>query len=209
MSEKAKDQTASETLASDGEPAKKKGSKKLLIIILAVVLLLGGAGSYYYLRTPAAETAGKPEKESKKSSAEKEPEEEEEKEDKKEEKKSSKSSGATALDNALTDDEDVKHVIELQPFIVNLADDDQARYLRMTVSVGIGGEEAEAEKPDTIFITRVRNAMLAVLSVKTSEDVLSVKGKSKLRKELLNAAQRASEESEVKAIYITDFIVQL
>ena len=51
--------------------------------------------------------------------------------------------------------------------------------------------------------------MLAVLSDKKSEEILSVEGKTKLRKELLQAAQAASENPEVKAIYITDFIVQL
>ncbi len=51
--------------------------------------------------------------------------------------------------------------------------------------------------------------MLAVLSVKKSDDVLTVDGKSKLRKELLEAAQSASDEGKVEAIYITDFIVQL
>ena len=51
--------------------------------------------------------------------------------------------------------------------------------------------------------------MLAVLTTKKSEDVLSVEGKTKLRKELLEAAQAASEEPHVEAIYITDFIVQL
>ena len=37
---------------------------------------------------------------------------------------------------------EVKEVIELQPFIVNLADKNEARYLRMTISLGIG-ESAE------------------------------------------------------------------
>ena len=109
----------------------------------------------------------------------------------------------------LPDDADVTNVIELQPFIINLADTEQARYLRMTVSLGVGGAKDSKEKPDQLFMTRVRNAMLAVLSNKKSEDVLSVEGKAKLRKELLSAAQAAAEEPEVQAVYITDFIVQL
>jgi flagellar FliL protein len=65
------------------------------------------------------------------------------------------------------------------------------------------------EKPGTLFTTRIRNAMLALLTTKTSEDVLTVEGKAKLRKELLRAARAASEEPKVEAIYITEFIVQL
>ena len=91
---------------------------------------------------------------------------------------------------------------------MNLADTEQARYLRMSVSLGIGEGEG-SEKPEQLFMTRVRNAMLAVLSDKNSEEILSVEGKTKLRKDLLKAAQAAADEPEVQAIYITDFIVQL
>lgn len=167
--------------AADVEPPKKKGGKKFILIGVVLVLLLGGGGAgYYFLRIAGAEAAEEPDKKAdKKSTAKKE------------------------------SDEDVKKVIEVPPFIVNLADAEQARYLRMTVSLGVGGEGGEKDKPDAVFLTKVRNAMLAVLSEKTSEQILTVEGKSKLRKELLKAAQASAEEPEVIAIYITDFIVQL
>ncbi len=198
------------TNAESAESAEtKKGGKK--IIIIAVVLLLFGGGGFYYWRSSTAATEAadeKPEKTSteKKPKTKKEPNDSEEESDD-EEKPTKKSK---SLKSALPKDEDVKKVIELPPFIVNLADTDQARYLRMTVSLGVGGEEGGGEeKPDNLFMTRVRNAMLAVLSEKTSDDVLNAEGKAKLRKELLNAARAASEEPRVEAIYITDFIVQL
>jgi flagellar protein FliL len=106
------------------------------------------------------------------------------------------------------DDSEVKQVVELQPFIVNLSDTSDARYLRMTVSLGIGESETP-EKPNPLFTTKVRNAMISVLTTKTSEQVLSAEGKAKLRKELLEAARSVSDEPQVIAIYITDFIVQL
>ena len=111
------------------------------------------------------------------------------------------------LEISVPDDGDVKQVVELQPFIVNLADDSEPRYLRMTVSVGLA-ESGEA-KPDPLFTTKVRTAMLAVLTSKRSEEILTVEGKATLRKELLGAARAAVSEPEVHAIYITDFIVQL
>ena len=98
-------------------------------------------------------------------------------------------------------------MLELQPFIINLADQGEAHYLRMTVSIGIG--ETKEEKPDPLLTTRVRNAMLAVLTTKTSEEVLTEQGKAVLRKELLKAARAAVEEPSIEAIYITDFIVQM
>jgi flagellar protein FliL len=198
--------TLNET-STENTPEGKKGGKKKLIIIALILVLLGGSvgGGVYYWRTasaaePAEETAdGKKPKGKKNADGEEGENEIAKKEPKK---------PGDPLSNALPDDEDVTNIIELQPFIVNLADTEQARYLRMTISLGVAGE-GEEEKPDQLFITRVRNAMLSVLSDKRSEDILTVDGKSKLRTELLKAAKAASEEPEVKAIYITDFIVQL
>lgn len=180
--------------AETAKPAKKK-SKLLLIIGLLVVLLGAGGGGFYFWnksKAAAAETA--------------ESETEEKKSNSNSKKKPAKEEDETAKESDLPDDEDVKEVVELQPFIVNLADDDSPKYLRMTVSLGIGESE---EKPEALFTTRIKNAMLAVLTTKKSRDVLSVEGKTKLRQELLKAAQAASEKPHVEAIYITDFIVQL
>lgn len=187
--------------------------------MLAVVLVIGGGGGGFYFWSSSTASAAEDKSDSKKSKSkssdlelddfenesEEEPEEDEDSETKT--KKFSKNSVRDALRNSLPDDDDVKHIIELDPFIINLADETETRYLRMTVNLGVG--ETEKEEPDKLFLTRVKNAMLSVLSVKTSEDVLSVKGKNKLRKELLKAAQMASDEPKVEAIYITDFIVQL
>lgn len=203
-----------ETAAAPAAAPAKKKSKLLLIIIAFVLLLAAGGGAYVFLFKGSAASA----KEKKKSSAKKvseddaDPHEEtaEEESDrdgeaksKNEEKKSSKPAPVS-----LPKDEDVKAVIELQPFIINLADTEEARYLRLTVSLGLAGEGGE-EKPDSIFTTRVRNALLAVLTTKRSDDILTAEGKDRLRKELLAAARAASKEPQVEAIYITDFIVQL
>ena len=203
----------SETQNATTEETAATGGKKSFtkIIIIAVVLVLVGGGGLYYWKSRAAaaeenaETSEKDGKSEKKSKSKK-PADESEEETEETDKSAKKTS---TLKSALPNDENVKKVIELPPFIVNLADSDNARYLRMTVSLGVGGEENESEKPDTLFMTRVRNAMLAVLSEKKSDEILTTDGKAKLRKELLKAAQAASEEPHVEAIYITDFIVQL
>lgn len=183
---------------------KKKGGKKFILIGLVLVLLLGGGGAgFYFWRIAGTQAAEGPDKKAgEKKASNKKAEAESDSEN---ETKPSKKSGA--VDSAIPEDEEVKQIVELPPFIVNLADSEQARYLRMTVSLGVAGEESE--KPDQLFITRVRNAMLAVLSEKSSDQILTAEGKAKLRKELLQAAKAASSEPEVKAIYITDFIVQL
>ncbi|MBI1764549.1 MAG: flagellar basal body-associated FliL family protein [Acidobacteria bacterium] len=185
-----------------------KSNKMVIIIVIAVVVLAGAGGSaYYYLQHSKVEAKAAAEKGKKKPAKgdEEEPAADEEANADEAPGKKPKSAALT-----LPDDSAVKHVIELQPYIVNLADAGEARYLRLTVSLGVGGEEkAGAEKPDALFTTRIRNAMLAVLTTKSSAEVLTAEGKNKLRKELLRAARAASEEPKVEAIYITEFIVQL
>jgi flagellar protein FliL len=191
---------------SSENQAPKKSRKTLFIIILAVLLIGGGGGGiFFYQRSVTAKSdKNKSEKRQKKKD---EVEKSSEDADESPEKGDANSKTNKLIELSLPEDADVKNIIELQPFIVNLADKEDPRYLRTTISLGLSGEAGEA-KPDPIFTTRVRNAMLAVLTTKTSEELLSVEGKTLLRKELLRAAQAASEEPKVEAIYITDFIVQ-
>ncbi len=197
------DSVAAENTSKQGAAPAKGSKRKMIILISAVVVLAGGGGgAYYYLQQAKVEAKSAAEKGNKRAAASDE-------EAVANDETPPKKAKPDAL--ALPDDSKVKHVLELQPYIVNLADVGEARYLRLTVSLGIGGEE-EAEnngKPDSLFTARVRNAMLAVLTTKSSEDVLSIEGKANLRKDLLRAARAASEEPRVEAIYITEFIVQL
>lgn len=206
MSETEEVNTTTETAV-----APKKKGKLFMIIGLVIVLMAGGGVGYYFWNKSkveaaalengeAGEEASKEETVKPKKSKQKKVVEEDEEE---------KPTKNNAMRDALPDDEDVKSVVEIPPFIVNLADTESPRYLRMSVSLGVGEGEHGEEKPSPLFLTRVKNAMLAVLANKTSDEILSLEGKSKLRKELLKAARAASEEPHVEALYITDFIVQL
>lgn len=192
--------------SSGEEQAPKKGKGKLLIIIALVLVLAGGGGGGYYFWSKSKAAAAE-EGEGENAKSEDSKSKKSKKEAKEEEEEEEPAKGGS-LKGSLPSDDDVKEVVELQPFIVNLSDEESPRYLRLSISVGIG-EGAGHEKPTPLFMTRVKNAMLLVLAGKTSEEILSVEGKTKLRKELLKAAQAASEEPHVEAIYITDFIVQL
>lgn len=211
------DTPAAAATTEEGSPKKKK--PLLLIIVAVVVLALGGGGAFFFLKrgkAAEAEAEGKEKKSEKSKKKTKDEEEEEEEEEPAPEEKAGAEPGkdgkptkskfsVKSLD--LPDDKDVKKIIELQPFVVNLADREDSRYLRMSVSIGVG--ETKEEKPDPILMTRVRNAMLAVLTTKTADEILTPQGKSVLRKELLKAARAAIEEPQIEAIYITDFIVQM
>ena len=203
--------------ASTEEGNAKKKKPLLLIIVAVVVLAVGGGGAFFFLKRGSAAEGEAAEKDKKadkgKKKAKDEDEEEEEEEAAPEEHAATDKNGKATKSKFsvkkldLPDDKEVKKIIELQPFVVNLADKEESRYLRMRVSLGIG--ETKEEKPDPILMTRVRNAMLAVLTTKTADEILTQEGKSILRKELLKAARAAIEEPHIEAIYITDFIVQM
>jgi flagellar protein FliL len=218
---------AAATVEIGGEAAAPKKSKKMLIIIIVVVVVLlaaGGGGGYWYWSKKKAEEAAALEAEKGKKGAkgkaaahddehgdEHADEEEEEAADEEhaEEDAPKKTASRTAVFR-MPDDSKVKEVIELQPFIINLADPGEIRYLRLTASVGIGGDEEGGEhKVDPLLTTRIRNAMLAVLTTRTSEEVLTVEGKAKLRTDLLRGARKAAKEAHIEAVYITEFIVQM
>lgn len=204
--------------AEAAAPAAKKKPNIILIAGLAVLLLGGGGGGYWFfvMRPKTAEA-----KEAKEGKGKKKEEKEAHGEESASEEGGSEEAAAEEDGSAgekkpaskkglaleLPDDKEVKRIIDLPPFIVNLADKGESYYLRLSVSVGVG--ESKEEKADPLFTTRVRNAILTVLTTKSSEDVLTQEGKSKLRKELLKAARAASQEPKVEAIYITDLIVQL
>lgn len=182
MADEINEQNAGETQVA---PAKKKSRKKLIMIALIVILLGGGGGGFYYWRVRAASTALAA-------------------------KEAAGKKDHSGDENVKAEGEDagVNQVIELQPFIVNLADKNESRYLRMTISLGVASEGGE-HKPDPLFTTKIRNAILATISTQTSEQILTVEGKAALRKEMLDAARGAAHEPEILTIYITDFIIQM
>jgi flagellar FliL protein len=198
----------SETIEPEKEAKPKGGKKKIVILIVIVVLALAGGGGAFYIKSAGAkpESEGEGAQTAQGENAGEAGNDAAAEGEGKGDQDGNKDAGAAEF--APPDDENVKQIIELQPFIVNLADTTEARYLRLTVSIGTGEAEGEA-KADPLFTTRIRNAMLSVLTTKSSQEVLTSEGKNMLRKELLRAARAAAKEPKVEAIYITDFIVQL
>jgi flagellar protein FliL len=199
--------------ATEAKPPKKGGSKLFIILALVIAVAAGGAGSFFYFQRVAKAKTETPKKSKHADDAEADAASDEDsdtgkdksKRDDKEKKGDAKEKPDSPV-AALPKDTDVKKVIEIQPFILNLADKDENRFLRLGLSLGIG-EDGE-EKPDSVFITRVRNAVLAVLMTKSSMEILTPEGKTALRKELLQAVRAVAKEPSVLAIYITELIVQ-
>ncbi len=106
--------------------------------------------------------------------------------------------------------EETKVAASLDPFLVNLADPQAVRFLKVTFQLGMTGESEEFSK-NPVAIAAARDAIISLLSAKTSEQILTVEGKNKLRQEVrdrINSVLNASR-TKVQNVYIVEFVVQL
>lgn len=165
--------SAAPAAPAEGE-APKKGPKKLIIIIAAVVLLLvlGGGGALYMMKKKAAEAEA--------AAAAEEDGGDEHAKPAKEAKKPEHGKDGHGTPPAF---------VPLDPFVVNLADRESERFAQIGITLQVDdaklGEELKAYMP------AVRNAVLLILSHKTSEELLSNEGKAKLAEEIRREAARA------------------
>jgi len=97
-------------------------------------------------------------------------------------------------------------VYALEPFIVNIYDGQDLRYLRVKVEMEVSGEEAKTELAGRQ--AQLRDAILVLLSTKTLLDVRDQQGKNQLRQEIVSAVGRILSPGKVQKVFFTDFVVQ-
>jgi len=94
----------------------------------------------------------------------------------------------------------------LETFIVNLADSERSRYLRVTMDLELVAP-ADADKLND-RLPQVRDSVLMILPSKRFEDIASMEGKTALRSEVINKLNSLFAKSVVSNIYFTEFVVQ-
>jgi flagellar FliL protein len=101
---------------------------------------------------------------------------------------------------------DVGPIMNLDPFIVNLAGTGGERYLKVTLELELKDSlliaEMEKRKP------QVRDTLLLLLSSKTLDDIATFRGKTKLRNEITSRLNALLTPDSVKKVYFTEFVVQ-
>lgn len=159
--------SAAAEVAADA-PAK-KGPKKLIIIIAAAVLLLAvaGGGALFYMKKKAAAAAA----------AEADGGE------------TTEETHAEAKGEHGKGDHKAPVFVPLDPFTVNLADKDQDKYLQVGLTLEVGDAHVAEELKG--YMPAIRNAVLLILSHKTSDELLEVEGKEKMAEEIRIGAARA------------------
>ncbi len=104
----------------------------------------------------------------------------------------------------------VKSTLGLEPFLVNLADKGEVRFVKASFRIGLAGEkEADELGKDPVFTAAVRDAIISLLTAKTSDQILTPEGKEALRREILTRVNMLMPSGKAHEVYIVDFMVQL
>lgn len=97
-------------------------------------------------------------------------------------------------------------IYDLDPFIVNLADVPDVRYLKLVVKLDL--DRPEAKEEITARLPQVRDAILILLSSKDAASLRTTQGKFQLRDEISSRVNSALPKTGVKTVYFTEFVVQ-
>lgn len=94
----------------------------------------------------------------------------------------------------------------LEPFVVNLSDPSGTRFLKVSLQLELAGptvaEKAKAKTP------QIRDAIITLLTAKTSDALISPEGKLQLKDEINIRINQILGENSVKNVYLTDFVMQ-
>jgi len=101
-------------------------------------------------------------------------------------------------------------VLPLEPFVVNLADPDTARYLRIRISLMVEDKSKSKELLENQAIQlKVRDVILQSLTAKTSQELINTDGKNKLRQEIQEKVGVYFQEAKLVDVVFTEFVIQL
>ena len=100
-------------------------------------------------------------------------------------------------------------MVELEPFVVNLADAGGQRFVRVSMKLLTYDEEQAAEvKEDAVVKAKLRSVLLDLLSTQNAETLVTPEGKTALKKAIAERAAHASHELKVTDVLFVEFIVQ-
>jgi flagellar FliL protein len=100
-------------------------------------------------------------------------------------------------------------IINFDPFVVNLADEDTQRFLRVTLALAVEGQEAVDEfEEDEPVRMKVRSALLELLTEQRADQLVTPEGKAALKKAIIAGAEHNAEHMKVRDVLFSEFIVQ-
>lgn len=100
-------------------------------------------------------------------------------------------------------------IVAMEPFLVNLADKDASRFLRVTLRLVVETKKEAAEIAENeVAKTRLRSAVLELLTQQVAATLNSPEGKEQLKKAIAQRSARVLGDKKVLDVLFTDFVVQ-
>ncbi len=106
------------------------------------------------------------------------------------------------------------HLIVLDPLLVNLADEGESSYLRLSLTLQVADASVKKDsgtkndKNGDDAVAAIRDTALTVLGRQTTGSLLAPDGKERLKAELKKALAEHNSDLKVTALFFTDFLVQ-
>ncbi len=102
--------------------------------------------------------------------------------------------------------EEILPMVSLDPFIVNLADKDARRYLKVKMALEVSNKDVADEVKKRM--PEIRDVITLILSSKTYADLSTIDGKLALKTAIINRLNAILVTGKVTNVYFTEFVVQ-
>lgn len=186
-----KKQARKEDAPEQLEEGKKKSKAKMILLILLIVIFLGGGGAGYFLLTSKNMTFSN--KIMQKYFGKKPPEGEQEGGEQKDAKEHKKK-------------ELVGPILALEPFVFNMSGN-QSKYAKVTLGIELKDPKVMEETKKMVPV--IRDKILSIFGAKAPEALMDVSQRNAIKSEVQTSLKTLfKEEDELKAVYITDIIIQ-
>ncbi|MBE0492263.1 MAG: flagellar basal body-associated protein FliL [Sulfurospirillum sp.] len=163
------------------QPKKKGGNLILILIVVLLVLLLvgGGLAAFFLLGSDEPQVANQPAR------------------------------ATTSTQKTTKRSSDYLTIGPMYPmseFIVNLLSESGGRYLKVALDIELGDAKLAPEMDKKKSL--IRDIIIRSLSSKTFEEVSTMKGKERLKDEIVSKINEILADGAIKNIFFTDFVVQ-
>jgi flagellar protein FliL len=104
---------------------------------------------------------------------------------------------------------ETRGLLKFEPFMVNLADDGGARFLKATI--GLVVEDAATAKKieeSPVVVSRLRSDILELLTEQTAAPLVTPEGKDSLKKAIKARTAETLEDKKVIDVLFSEFVVQ-
>ena len=94
----------------------------------------------------------------------------------------------------------------MDPFIVNLIDNEGERYLKVVMQLELSEQSALEEL--NLLKPKIRDSILELLSAKTFKEMIDPIGKQRLKDEIALRANGYLTKGKILKVYFTEFVIQ-